>query len=195
MITIDSFHLKLTIERLLQTLTEEQNKNNPIPRPPSSYMFDQPDSPQNILFEQFSDQPMRRTGSNNFAATAPLDLDGDQESQDSSLDALSIKAASLVKLVERLTHHLYLHPKLSSTFLMFFREFCTPRELLSLLAKRYDVPDLTPERIAELNYNFTRFIILFILLFILVERFRNLSLIKTTIISSCLIVKILFIRL
>ena len=89
-------------------------------------------------------------------AATIVDLEDQDALSAESIDALSIKAASLSKLVEQLTHNLYLHPKLSSTFLMFFREFCTPRELLDLLAQRYDVPDLTPERIAQLNYNFLK---------------------------------------
>lgn len=141
-------HSQFSIERLLQTLTEEQNRSIPIPKPSSEYIFDQPDSPQNILFEQMSEQSPFKGSS--------FDPNESVLQTVETLDALSIKAATLGKLVERLTHHLYLHPKLSTTFLMFFREFCTPNELLSLLIKRYDVPDLTAERIAQLNYNFSK---------------------------------------
>lgn len=133
---------------MLQTLVEEQNKNTPLPKPPNEYIFDQPDSPENILFEQHS-------GHQRIAS-----IDQDDEALQRSpetLEALSIKAATLVKLVERLTHHLYLQPKLSSTFLMFFREFCTPRQLLDLLSKRFNVPDLSIERIRQLNYDFKKY--------------------------------------
>jgi hypothetical protein len=44
-------------------------------------------------------------------------------------DSLSIKAATMINLIVRLTHHLYLHPKFSLTFLMFFGGFATPKEL------------------------------------------------------------------
>lgn len=135
-------------------MTEEQNRNIPLPKPPADYIFDQADSPENILFEQFAG-PSSLGGA---GGRTIVDLEDQDALSAETIDALSIKAASLVKLVERLTHHLYLHPKLSSTFLMFFREFCTARELLALLAKRYDVPDLTSERIAQLNYNFDKLV-------------------------------------
>lgn len=130
---------KLTIDRLLQQMTEEHNKNNPLPIPPKGYIFDQPDSSDTILFEQpskCSDQPETRNPYSNS-------------------DGLAIKAATLIKLVERLTHHFYMHPKFSPTFLMFFREFSSPKELLSLLSIRYDVPDLDLDEVKH-RYNFTR---------------------------------------
>jgi hypothetical protein len=106
---------KSTIDRLLQTMTEEQNNNNPLPFAPGNYVFNQADSPENILFEQIS----------------------------TNQDGPSIRAATLAKLIERLTHHLYLYPKFSNTFLMFYREFCTSSKLFELLTQRYEVPDLT----------------------------------------------------
>ena len=129
---------KFTIDRLLQTMTEEHNKNNPLPIPPKDYPFDQPDSPETILFELPHQQ-----------------LDLKHNPYLTSSDGLLIKAATLTKLVERLTHHLYLHPKFSNTFLMFFREFTTTKEFLSLLSQRYDVPDLNMSEI-ESKYDFVR---------------------------------------
>ena len=131
---------KVTMERLLQTITEEQNKNNPLPIPPKDYIFDQPDSLETILFEQ----PL---ATNNI--TTP------QKNPYISSDGHYIKAATLVKLVERLTHHLYYYSvnKFLLPFLMCFREFCTPYQLLQLLNQRYDVPDLTLNDMARINTN------------------------------------------
>lgn len=54
----------------------------------------------------------------------------------------SISEATLVKLVERMTHHEHFNTKLRHEFLMCYREFCTSHELFELLALRYNVPDL-----------------------------------------------------
>ena len=131
-------------------MTEEQNRNKPLPIPPKGYIFDQPDSPETILFEQFNRKPA--------AAATSKSEEIANEIPESSFDGMSIKAATLEKLVERLTHHLYLHPKFSSTFLMFFREFCTPKQLLSLLSIRYHVPDLDLDQLNQIGY-FNRLII------------------------------------
>ena len=126
---------KCTIERLLQAMTEEQNKENPLPIPCGSYVFDQPDSPETILFEQAAPNQSERHV-NPYVSS----------------DGLSVRAATLVKLIERLTHHLYPDPKFSHTFLMCFREFCSTHQLLSLLSQRYDVPDLYLNQTALDNY-------------------------------------------
>jgi hypothetical protein len=130
---------KFTIDRLLQTMTEEHNKNNPLPIPPKDYAFDEPDSPETILFEQVQIEPDNE----------------EQNPYKSSSDGLSIKAATLIKLVERLTHHLYLYPKFCNAFLMCFREFCSTHELFKLLIQRFEVPDLNLNYLSTV-YNFTR---------------------------------------
>ena len=139
---------KFTIDRLLQTMTEEHNRNNPLPIPPPGYIYDQPDTPETILFDQATETEVYDPYAASSSTASVV-----------SMDNLSIKAATLVKLVERLTHHLYLHPKFSSTFLMFFREFCTPSELLSLLSQRYDVPDLNMDTLDSNKYNFNRLLL------------------------------------
>ena len=53
---------------------------------------------------------------------------------------VSIKAGTLVKLVERLTHEKFPDPNYMSAFLMTFRGFTTPNELLDLLINRFKMP-------------------------------------------------------
>ena len=118
---------KSTIDRLLQTMTEEQNNKNPLPIPPENYIFDQPDSADLILFEQQQQQQQLQPNQNSYVHS----------------DGPSIRAATLIKLIERLTHHHLLYPKFSNTFLMCYRDFCTSHDLFKLLTQRYELPDLT----------------------------------------------------
>ena len=120
---------KLKIDGLLRDMTNEHKKNSPLPIPPPGYIFDQADCADTIVFEK--------------PANSHYNSDG-----------LFIKAATLVKLVERLTHHQYMHQKFSATFLMFYRKFTTSDEFLRLLSLRFDVPDLDLNQLKDkYSYN------------------------------------------
>lgn len=141
---------KSTIDRLLQTMTEEQNAKNPLPIPPDNYIFDQPDTIDTILFDSpqqqqhLQQQPPQVPNPNLYIHS----------------DGPSIRAATLIKLIERLTHHHLLYPKFSNTFLMCYRDFCSSHDLFKLLTQRYELPDLT-ELSAENTTKYAKYVELF----------------------------------
>lgn len=108
------------LERILDGKLREEEKCHPLIMPPANrYRFAVQDSDLNIVFE---DQ---------------------QESVESPL----IKGGTLIKLVERLTYHMYADPKFVRTFLLTYRSFCTSQDLLDLLVERFDIvePHVEPE--------------------------------------------------
>ncbi|XP_027008983.1 son of sevenless homolog 1 isoform X1 [Tachysurus fulvidraco] len=118
MAALISLQYRSTLERMLDTAMMQEEKEEQMRLPGAEiYRFAEPDSEENVVFEE------------NVQSQSGIPI---------------IKAGTVLKLIERLTFHMYADPNFVRTFLTTYRSFCKPQELLDLLIERFDIPEPKP---------------------------------------------------
>ncbi|XP_052041702.1 son of sevenless homolog 2 isoform X3 [Apodemus sylvaticus] len=118
MAALISLHYRSTLDRMLDSVLLKEENEQPLRLPsPDVYRFVVTDSEENIVFED------------NLQSRSVIPI---------------IKGGTVVKLIERLTYHMYADPNFVRTFLTTYRSFCKPQELLSLLIERFEIPEPEP---------------------------------------------------
>ncbi|CAH8444171.1 unnamed protein product [Schistosoma margrebowiei] len=106
-------HLARLFKRYLTSLPRQ---DLPLILPsPSVYRYSVPDSPSNIIFES--------------------------SQTDGSAGIPVIRAATILKLIERMTYHEYFDNKTLNAFLLTYRRYISSLELLDLLIERFNIPN------------------------------------------------------
>ncbi|XP_078452723.1 LOW QUALITY PROTEIN: son of sevenless homolog 1 [Lampetra planeri] len=118
MAALIALQYRSTLERMLDAALAQEEKERPLRLPaPSDYRFALEDSDENIVFEE------------SVQAKSGIPI---------------IRGGTVLKLIERLTYHMYADPNFVRTFLTTYRSFCKPQELLDLLIERFKIPDPKP---------------------------------------------------
>ncbi|XP_053491644.1 son of sevenless homolog 1 [Ictalurus furcatus] len=118
MAALISLQYRSTLERMLDTAMLQEEKEEQMRLPSAEiYRFAEPDSEENVVFEE------------NVQSQSGIPI---------------IKAGTVLKLIERLTFHMYADPNFVRTFLTTYRSFCKPQQLLDLLIERFDIPEPKP---------------------------------------------------
>uniref|UniRef100_A0A3B4VIN9 Son of sevenless homolog 1 (Drosophila) n=1 Tax=Seriola dumerili TaxID=41447 RepID=A0A3B4VIN9_SERDU len=125
MAALISLQYRSTLERMLDSAMLQEEKEEQMRLPGAEvYRFAEPDSEENVVFEE------------NVQSKSGIPI---------------IKAGTVLKLIERLTFHMYADPNFVRTFLTTYRSFCKPQELLDLLMERFEIPEPRPSEADQME--------------------------------------------
>uniref|UniRef100_H3CHK8 Son of sevenless homolog 1 (Drosophila) n=1 Tax=Tetraodon nigroviridis TaxID=99883 RepID=H3CHK8_TETNG len=126
MAALISLQYHSTLERMLDSAMLREEKEEQMKLPVAEvYRFAEADSEENVVFEE------------NVQSKSGIPI---------------IKAGTVLKLIERLTFHMYAaDPNFVRTFLTTYRSFCKPQELLELLMERFEIPEPKPSELDQME--------------------------------------------